>query len=112
MPYAQTGTRIANMGDSDLQNGATADSVAAFRAIAAQLRAERARAGIKQTDLAEKSGLGKNTIQRLESGERDIKLSQLFAIAQVLDFDPAEFLNAAQATMRKQSGVGESTSAN
>lgn len=100
------------MGDSDRQNEAAADNAAAFRAIAAQLRAERARAGIKQIDLAEKSGLGKNTIQRLESGERDIKLSQLFAIAEVLDFDPAEFLNAAQATMRKQSGVGDPASAN
>ena len=100
LPYAQTGIKIARMGDTDRHTGDTA-IVAANKAVAAQLRAERARADIKQTELAQRSGLSINTIQRLESGEREMKMSQLFAIASALGVDPGNFIDSAQAAMRK-----------
>ena len=100
MPYAQTGTKIAHMGDSDHQL-ASPGVDAAILAVAAHLRAERGRANLKQTDLAELTGLSINTIQRLENGEREMKLSQLFPIAAALGIEPGVFIDDAQASMRK-----------
>jgi len=88
------------MGDSDRQLAGSAID-AANQAVAAAIRAERARAGLKQTDLANLSGLSINTIQRLESGERELKLSQLFAITTALKIDARAFIDQAQAAMRK-----------
>lgn len=74
---------------------------AANAAVAAHLRAERARAQLKQSELAELSGLSVATIIRLENGQRGMTLSQLFAIAGALKIDPGVFVDDAQASMRK-----------
>ncbi|WP_411157404.1 helix-turn-helix domain-containing protein [Nocardia farcinica] len=77
---------------------------AANAAVAAHLRAERARADMKQTELAEAAHLAVNTIRRLESGERRMTLEQLVLIAEALGVTPGEFLDAAQAAFRKRQG--------
>lgn len=72
----------------------------ANRAVAAHLRAERARADLTQAQLAEKAGLSEITIYRIEKGQRTMQLSQLVAIADALNVKPGEFLDSAQANMR------------
>lgn len=65
-------------------------------ALAAHLRAERARAGLKQSELAKKSGLSVNTISRLETQEREMSVTQVLAIARGLGVDAGDFVDAAQ----------------
>ncbi|MGW6699600.1 helix-turn-helix domain-containing protein [Nocardia sp. NPDC055049] len=69
------------------------------RALAAHLRAERARADLKQSELAKRSNLSTNTISRLETQEREMSVTQLLAIARGLGVDPGEFVDAAQKSM-------------
>lgn len=66
-------------------------------AVAAQLRAERARRDWTQAELAGRAGLHYNTIHRIEKGQRGMSLAQLYAICGALGIDPGEFLDAAQA---------------
>lgn len=66
------------------------------RALAAHLRAERARAGLKQSELSKRSGLSVNTISRLENQEREMSVTQVLAIARGLGVDAGEFVDAAQ----------------
>ncbi|MGV9818379.1 helix-turn-helix domain-containing protein [Nocardia xishanensis] len=75
---------------------------AAEQAVADHLRAERARAKLKQAELAKLAGLSTNTISRLETGERTMSLRQLFAIAEALGTTAEEFIDAAQASMRRK----------
>lgn len=72
---------------------------AAMKAVGDHLRAERNRIDLSQEKFAEATGLGVNTIGRLEAAQRDMKLSQLVEIADVLGVSPGEFLDAAQAAM-------------
>lgn len=65
-------------------------------ALAAHLRAERARANITQAELAKRSGLSVNTISRLETQEREMSVPQLLAIARGLRVDAGDFVDAAQ----------------
>ncbi|WP_280245532.1 helix-turn-helix domain-containing protein [Nocardia abscessus] len=88
------------MGDRERQTESTSVDAANY-AVARHLKAERVRRGLLQADLAEKTGLAINTIRRLESGEREMKFSQLFAIAEALGVSPGAFIDAAQAAMRE-----------
>ena len=56
------------------------------------IRAERTRRRMTQLDLIAKSGLGRSTILRIESGERDMSISQLLAIAAALNVSPVTIL--------------------
>ena len=69
-------------------------------AVAAQMRAERAAAGLSQRDMWEGSGLARSTYIRLETGERDAGVDQLFRVCEVLGLSPAEFLARAEERMR------------
>ena len=100
MRHPRLGYKIAHMGQSERQSDGSAID-AANAAVAAHLRAERARANLKQSELAEMSGLSVNTILRLENGQRVMTLSQLFAITRALGVDPGHFVDSAQAAMRK-----------
>jgi transcriptional regulator with XRE-family HTH domain len=53
----------------------------------------RKRRGWSQGDLAEKLGVEQPTIQRWESGAREPKFEQLFALAKVLDVQPGSLLD-------------------
>lgn len=69
-------------------------------AVAAVLRAERARADVTQDQLVEMSGLSKSTIVRLEAGRRDADLSQLSAISEVLKIDLAYLVSEISKTTK------------
>lgn len=71
-------------------------------AVAAQLRAERARADLTQAELASRAELAINTVRRIENEERTMSLPQLFALCRVLGIEPGRFIDAAQASMRQQ----------
>lgn len=75
---------------------------AANRAVAAQLRAERARAGWTQQQVADATEIAVNTVRRLEAGTRELKMPQLFAIAEALGFDAGPFVDLIQKALREQ----------
>ena len=64
-------------------------------AIAAELRAARARRGVTMDDLAARSGLSKSSIVRFEHGERTPTVVHLVILARALDADPAAIVSAA-----------------
>lgn len=64
-------------------------------ALAREVRSRRAYLRMSQGELVAASGLSRSTITRIESGERDMSVPQLVAIAAALDIDPAALLTAA-----------------
>jgi transcriptional regulator with XRE-family HTH domain len=54
-----------------------------------QLRIERA---LRQEDLAELAGVGKNTINRIEKNHTEPHMTTLRKLAEALDVDPAELV--------------------
>lgn len=86
------GTIVLRM---DTENGATERNP--YRdAFAAELRAARARRGYTQQELADRAGLSRVTIARLETSQRDVLMSQLLDLCRALDVDAGDFLNAVQ----------------
>ena len=53
-------------------------------AVAAELRAERARVGISYDDLVESSGIPKSSVQRYLGGKRDIPIPALLDLCRGL----------------------------
>ncbi|MGW6121454.1 helix-turn-helix domain-containing protein [Nocardia sp. NPDC055165] len=68
----------------------------AHRAVAAQLRAERARRNMRQTELASMTGIHVSTLSKIEQGKTTMSFDQLFLIAKAFEMEPGDFLNAAQ----------------
>jgi transcriptional regulator with XRE-family HTH domain len=66
------------------------------RAVAAQIRAERAASGLTQQKVVDKSGIPKSTYIRLESGERVADVQQLAAFCAALDIPLAVFMQRAE----------------
>lgn len=60
-------------------------------ATAAQIRAERAAAGLTQIDLAKRAGMPRITYVRLETGSRVADVSQLEKLCRALDIPMSEF---------------------
>lgn len=50
-------------------------------ALAAQVRAERAAAGLSRDELSERAGVPVSTLRRIESGERVATITQLAQVA-------------------------------
>lgn len=69
-------------------------------ALAGEIRARRALKRVSQSELIAASGLSRSTINRIESGERDMSVPQLVAIAAALNATPAELLQAAADALR------------
>ena len=65
-------------------------------AIAATLRAERAAAQLTQHQLADKSGLGYQTVMRLEKCERSPSVGQLAALCSVFGIPMSELVERAE----------------
>lgn len=61
-------------------------------AVAACLRAERARAGMSQGELAEKSGVNVTTISAYERGDMVPGAGNLFALADALGCTPNDIM--------------------
>ena len=57
-------------------------------AVAAELRAERARVGTSYDELVRLSGLAKSSVQRYLSGKRDIPLPALLDLCRALNISP------------------------
>ena len=58
-----------------------------FTIIAHGLRAARRFAGLKQEELASRAGLSRMTVQRIESGSIDPRLSTVLVVARVLGLE-------------------------
>lgn len=63
--------------------------------VARNVRAERARHGWRQAELAEKLGVGQTTVSAIESGNRDVSVSFLPRICRALEVSLAELLHGA-----------------
>lgn len=61
-------------------------------AVAAQLRAERAVAGLTYDGLANATGMSKFTVMRYLKGERQIPLPEFAALAEALGLTPQELM--------------------
>lgn len=53
--------------------------------IGENIRTIRLRRGLKQAWTESEAGLPKSTLSKIEKGERDIKVQELYAVAKVLD---------------------------
>lgn len=69
--------------------------------LAANLRAERARAGLRQSDLAERVGLSRSTYADLESGRRGFDLAGVVEICEALDVSLFTLLQGDAEPMRR-----------
>jgi transcriptional regulator with XRE-family HTH domain len=69
--------------------------------VAANLRAERARAGLTQSHLAERVGLSRTTYADLETGRRGFLLADLVEICEALDVGLFALLQGTTGTMRR-----------
>ena len=65
-------------------------------AIAAEIRAQRARANLTQAEVIERSGLGTSTYTRIEQGKRVPDVTQLWRICQALGVPPSELVARAE----------------
>ena len=62
--------------------------------VAMNVRVARARVGLSQKELADKSGVCETTISFIENGKQEmIRMSTLSKLAQVLEVDIEELLN-------------------
>jgi transcriptional regulator with XRE-family HTH domain len=68
--------------------------------IAANVRRTRLRRGLTQEELAEKSDMAVEHLQRIERGASPVSLRGLASIAKVLDVDPALLMKAAKPIKR------------
>lgn len=75
---------------------------AANRALAAEIRAERAAEGITVRELALRSGIAYGTLNRILPGERDISFTQLTQLAAALKLTPQELSERA---VRRMGGM-------
>lgn len=65
------------------------------RAILGAIAEARRTAGLSQRQLSERLKEANNYIQRIESGERGLQVSEFVEIARALDIDPLEMLRRA-----------------
>lgn len=65
------------------------------RAVAAEIRVQRARREIKQEVLSVGTGIPQSTLSRMERGQVAIDLEQVDRIAQVFDMEPSDFITSA-----------------
>ena len=63
--------------------------------IGEQLKDMRVRRAMSQDDLAEKAGVGLNTVNRLERNRTEPRPSTLRKLAEALDVDPGELVGDA-----------------
>lgn len=71
-------------------------------AVAKAISAERGAAGMTIKELAEKSGVPERTLIRLLKAERDIKVDQLAALADVFGITPAALIAEAQKYQKRE----------
>lgn len=72
------------------------------QAVAAELRAARARVRMTRPRLVELSGISKSAIERLENGDRDMDIPQLIALTSALRTDPTKFMQLVFEHLREE----------
>ena len=60
--------------------------------IAKRLRQERERQGISQTALADRAGIDRNTVNRIENGHYSPNMESFVLICKALHLDPSDML--------------------
>ncbi len=75
------------------------------RFLAREIRAERARAGLSQADLAERLGTSPSTVSAMERGVRAIYAAELPDLCRALGVDLLAFLTRADAADRRAMGL-------
>lgn len=60
--------------------------------IGERLRRLRERKALRQEDLAELAGVGKNTVNRIEKNRTEPHMTTVKKLAEALDVDPAELV--------------------
>jgi transcriptional regulator with XRE-family HTH domain len=68
-----------------------------YRALVERLAAERRRLGITQAQLAERLGLHKQFVSRVELGERRLDVVEFIDFARALGIDPATLMHSVEA---------------
>lgn len=79
--------------DTDLEDGAV------NRAVGTELKAQRVRAKMSQAQLAAAVGANRNTIQRIEAGERALNMDLLFRAADALGIRPSKLILATETVL-------------
>lgn len=69
-------------------------------AVAAELRAERARQGISFDDLVTRSGVSKSSVQRYLGGDRAIPIPSLVDLCRALNIDPRVVFERAEQSFK------------
>lgn len=71
------------------------------RSVGAQLRAERAAAGLTRDELAEAAGVSVSTVRRIEGELRPANMDQIAALCAALGLNVSDFLSRAAQRIRK-----------
>lgn len=71
-------------------------------AIAAELRAEKARKSITEAEIAEKLGIHRVSVSRYMSGARSIPIATFGDLCRILNLDAFEIVNRAEISARKE----------
>lgn len=70
-------------------------------AVAAELRAQRARTGETYDDLVEATGISKSSVFKYMNGKREIPMSSFFALCRALSISPQVIFDAAEKSLEK-----------
>lgn len=92
---------------------ATKDQDAALlqEVLAGELRVARARVGLTQEELADRSGLHRTTVNRLLVGTRKVDVQQLLDLATALNTTAGEILDGAQVEYERRLAAREADAA-
>lgn len=81
------------------------------RAVAAELRAAKGVAKLPVRVLVERTGIPTATLNRLLNGERDIKVSQLYALTDALNVSPVKLVERAVQRATDEAAAAETSAA-
>lgn len=70
-------------------------------AVAAELRAERARKGVTLAHLVTETGIAQSTVQRYLNGKRDIPIAAYLELCRVLEVSPMMIFERAEQTLKQ-----------
>ena len=77
--------------------------------VIAEIRGEMARQGVRQQDLAERTGMSLRALRRRFAGEAPLLVGELLAIAEQLDVAPAQLLSTESKTGSRRDHGGSRT---
>ena len=80
----------------------TAKNSALLRALAVEIKAQRARLGISQDELALRSGLSRTFIGRIEVAQNQPTITALFKLAEGLEISAVDLVKAIASRRRRE----------